>query len=213
MFEITVGEYMEFVNDPETLERINEALEARSPRLVPRDPSNPTGNTLEKNADGSFRARWDLRWPILSISFEDAAEYAAWRTRKALAAEEPFEYDLPDPDQWEKAARGADERIFPWGNVFDWSYCKGNWSKTPSAPEPVDTYPADESPYGVRNMAGGIREWNKGWLSSEGRLRPIRGGAWSSSLLAHFRAASWLGTDARYFETAYGFRLVARRRR
>lgn len=71
---------------------------------------------------------------------------------------------LPSTYEWEKAARGTDGRLFPWGNEWDWE--KGNFRfanrrgvvrgrKT----SPVDAYPEGESPYGVRDAIGNCFEW------------------------------------------------------
>ncbi len=71
---------------------------------------------------------------------------------------------LPRASEWEKAARGTDGRLYPWGNTWD-PVC-GNFDRTqekPYAPgthtTPVDTYARGASPYGVLDMMGNVREW------------------------------------------------------
>jgi serine/threonine-protein kinase len=61
--------------------------------------------------------------------------------------------------EWEKAAMGADGRIYTWGNAFDASFCcNGDSTDTPS-PANVSDFPIDESPYGIRHMSGNMSEW------------------------------------------------------
>ncbi|MGH7150638.1 MAG: formylglycine-generating enzyme family protein, partial [Planctomycetota bacterium] len=100
---------------------------------------------------GGFRPDW----PVLAISWEDASAYVAWLDRRAEEKGERWEYALPKEEEWERAAKGADGRSFPWGNGFDWTFCKGGSSRVAAAqPEPVALFPADESPFGVRDMGG-----------------------------------------------------------
>jgi serine/threonine-protein kinase len=66
---------------------------------------------------------------------------------------------IPMELEWEKASRGVDGRRFPWGDGFDDSWCctLGSHPSRP-LPSPVDGYPDDVSPYGVRGLAGNVRD-------------------------------------------------------
>ena len=115
---------------------------------------------------------------MLGVSWNDAQAYGRWRTEKGERAGERWVYGLPSEKEREKAARGVDGRKFPWGDFFDWSFCKGAHSRPEaSKPEPVGRFVRGESPAGAMDMSGSVTEWCDGWFT-EGATRPMRGGAW-----------------------------------
>jgi formylglycine-generating enzyme required for sulfatase activity len=92
-------------------------------------------------------------YPVVGVSWFEAVAYCRW-----LSAQIGWEFRLPSEAGWEKAARGADRRIWPWGNT--WAAGRANskeagWGKT----TPVGQYPAGASPYGALDMAGNLCEW------------------------------------------------------
>ena len=113
--------------------------------------------------------------PVVNVTFADAVAYARW-ARKRLATEE----------EWERAARGVDGRIYPWGAEFDRTKCNVSGKGT----APVGTFPDDLSPAGCYDMAGNVSEWTASWYdggiqgtlpetgASTLRFRVVRGGAW-----------------------------------
>jgi serine/threonine-protein kinase len=145
--------------------------------------------------------RWDPRWPIVGIGADDAAAYAAWRS-----AREGHPLRLPTEEEWEKAARGTDGRAFPWGDRFDPTFAHMRSSR-PGLPglSRVDDFPVDTSPYGVRGMAGGVREWTASWLDAEQVV--VRGGSWADEQ-DDLRCASRRGMAAGARSPMVGFRLV-----
>ncbi len=210
VFPITQGEYCEFVND--LASRDPEEAWRRSPRqdLGVNASSGqywerPEGGgryvVPERDRDGD---RWNPRWPVFGVSREDADAYVAWRSER-----DGCTYRLPTEEQWEKAARGVDGRRLPWGDVLDPSLCAMRAS-FPGRPQPrsVGLFPTDRSVYGVRDMAGGMRDWCGGERhDGDCGRRPIRGGSWDSAAeycLVAYRAA-YIPT---YVGSSIGFRLT-----
>jgi toxoflavin biosynthesis protein ToxD len=153
--------------------------------------------------------------PVVEVSLEDARTYCAW-----LSKESRKPYRLPTEAEWEKAARGTDSRIYPWGNDFDPWRCNTLESGKHGA-TPVGSYtPSGDSPYGVRDMAGNVWEWTSSlelpypYKADDGRedqsaqgLRVIRGGAWYySRKLA--RCAAREGVKSTYVSASVGFRVA-----
>ena len=87
--------------------------------------------------------------------------------------------------------RGVDGRTFPWGDTFDATLCKIRESRQGRPqPEPPGAFQTDVSIYGVRDMAGGVRDWcGDDTFGGEAERRPVRGGSWFM--------------NARYCRTAY----------
>ncbi len=92
--------------------------------------------------------------PVVWVSFGDAAAFCLWA---AQATGLPLR--LPSEPEWEKAARGPDGRIFPWGSSWDASRCNNRDGGTDGT-TPVGLYsPQGDSPYGVADMGGNVQEW------------------------------------------------------
>lgn len=121
------------------------------------DRSADPGCTVRRNADGRYYrpdAGRDL--PATELSWELAVEFAQW-----------MGFRLPTEAEWEKAARGPDRRIWPWGNDYpDDTYAFFTWAKS-CHPVPVNAYPKGRSPYGLYNMAGNVSEHVSDWYSTD----------------------------------------------
>ena len=110
--------------------------------------------------------------PVVWITWQDAADYAAWRGKRLLT-----------PHEWQKAARGTDGRSFPWGSepVTDRLNCEeSGLGKTTQ----VRQYPDGRSPYGLADMAGNVAEWVDGKLEdARGKVaRIVCGGSFKDAM-------------------------------
>jgi len=172
---VTLGEYMEFLEFLAREQGRQVALE-RAPRMDARgrrqirwDGERQTVVLVERPEAGADA----LRRPVTSISFDDAQAYARWRSTV-----EGRELRLPTEAEWEKAARGVDGRLYPWGDEFEPTYCNcRNAVQERVDLEPIGSYPRDASVYGVADVAGGVMEW-----CDDGGDSPVRracGGAWN----------------------------------
>lgn len=153
--------------------------------------------------------------PVVGVSKVDAQAYCRW-----LAEQTGQPFRLPTEAEWEKASRGVDGRIYPWGGEFNPWRCNTQESGKRST-TPVDFYsPGGDSPFGVSDMAGNVWEWTASRMlpypyqlqagSDEvdpGQAYVVRGGAWYYSR-ALARCTSREGLVASYVSNSLGFRVA-----
>jgi formylglycine-generating enzyme required for sulfatase activity/predicted Ser/Thr protein kinase len=218
--EVTFREYFEFLNDPATRTEVES-----SPTLIrlPRRPENAAdGGYLPRSPEGRLLLPqlW-VDWPVIGVSQQDAEAYVQWRNARAERNGESVTYALPSPYEWEKAARGVDARSYPFGNRFDPAFGKFLMSRPVRAdtpydvqPEPVMSFPIDESVYGVFDLAGSQSEWVGGELSRTNIEihAEYRGGSWTHNTIDSGRASVRSGMAPEQAAGSIGFRLAAKRR-
>ncbi len=179
-YEVTAARYEQFVK----------ATGRTPPPPVIGDPPAITGWA------GTVAAPLLRDKPVIAVSWEDAEAYCRWAGKR-----------LPTEAEWEKAARGAKARVYPWGNqepdAARANFGQRAW-RTGEALASVGAYEAGKSPYGAYEMAGNLWEWVADWYAAAyynasparnpagpelGSIKVIRGGSWVSSPRA-LRAAN-----------------------
>ncbi len=205
--ELTCREYGEYVNDAATLADMSTRQDQRR---VPR--SQESNQPLwRKGPDGRYGVETPDA-PVRSVSMNDLTAYVLWFAVRTKAGER-FTLDLPSDAEWEKAARGVDGRAYPWGDRFEWAFTNGRRSRSaPGRTEPAGLFPADESPYGVRDMAGGVKELCSTFFGRTLYERVVRGGASASDVPDAFRCALRSGIEPFTVDPTVGGRIVARPR-
>jgi formylglycine-generating enzyme required for sulfatase activity len=167
--------------------------------------ANPKYQVPFYEADWAQPFNWDKKrrtysagkadYPVVWLSWDDVTAFCSWAG-----------LTLPTEEQWEKAARGTDGRIWPWGDDPPTSeHC--NFNRNVGHTTPVGRYsPKGDSPYGCADMAGNVWEWASSW-DVEGPTRALRGGSWrqdSQRTRAVYRDNDFPGFE----DSGVGFRVV-----
>jgi eukaryotic-like serine/threonine-protein kinase len=224
-YPVTNQEYLLFINDLQAQKKYEEVK-----KHIPCDSlGTDYWEYYKKQEDNTYGLgedregdKWLEQWPVMQVSWASAVAYCAWYSEKTGQ-----QWRLPAEFEWEKAARGVDQRRHPWGHHVDPSWCRIRTSLSNRAIlTTVDDYPTDSSPYGVRGMGGNVADWcldtfqdtgpnlNNGQLvlpnldlEDTTSMRIFRGGIWISYEMytkTYERFASTPKSKTPYL----GFRLV-----
>lgn len=110
--------------------------------------------------------------PMTVVGWDGARQYCLWKGRR-----------LPTEAEWERAAKGDTDRLYPWGDEpiqpgfanCDWQWCRDGFQQT----SPVGSFPTDRSPAGCFDMAANVEEWVEDDFHSSYSGAPTDGSAWN----------------------------------
>lgn len=157
--------------------------------------------------------------PATNINWYEAAKYCVWVSTE-------YDVHLPTEAQWEKAGRGIDQRIYPWGNELP-AFNRSNYAYQVGDTTAVGSFPDGKSPYGALDISGNVFEWVADWYGNsyykvspvqnpqgiENEYRKVlRGGSWTESA-EEIRVARRFKGNPDIRNTSIGFRCVLEKKK
>lgn len=219
-YEVTNGEWRKFRDDP----RYDDPKYWPGGRVMPKDQ---VMYWTQANNHGGGTPGSD-KYPVIGVNWDAAVAYCNW-----LSAKTGKTYRLPTEAEWEKAARGSDQRRYPWGNTIDATYANFVGTQRFDTVREVGFFDGTQrgdvkthsnaSPYGAFDMAGNVMEWcsdwyQRDWYASSPRKNPkgpatgvykvVRGGSFfveGFDSRSYGRSAAWPSFQA---HRMIGFRVA-----
>ncbi len=163
---------------------------------------------LEDTRAETFPDYWDNAeyngpdQPVIGITLEDANAYAAWLSRQLGAT-----LRLPTEDEWEKAARGGQDVIYPWGDQSPADGARANYNGNGrfTGTSPVGSFEEGKNAYGLYDMAGNVWQWTSTARSAGKAI--VKGGSWMDGP-TELRVSARREADPAKGYVDVGFRLV-----
>jgi len=208
-YEVTNGDWKKFRDDP----MYDDPKIWPNGWVVPKTQI-PYWTQANNHGGGAPNSDGFPNYPVLGVNWDAATAYCNF-----LSAKTGKKYRLPTEAEWEKAARGTDQRRFPWGNdidrtranyvgaqAFDTGQLVGYYDGTKRGELQTKDSP---SPYGAYDMAGNVMEWTADWYGKDyykvsprknpkgpatGAYRVVRGGTFfmdAFELRSYARTAAW----------------------
>ncbi len=159
-FPITVGEWVIFLNDlldsghPDRAEALQPLIDAQEPFFGRGSDGRFTGIRTDMDGWGFDVIPMGPDAPMVFVKAEMAQTYADWR-----ADQDGVPWRLGREAEWIRAARGADQRMYPWGDQFEPSWARTRYTDDRIHFVAVGIFPTDVSVFGVRGLAGNLLDW------------------------------------------------------
>lgn len=212
IYEVTVTQYVAFLNwlGPNSHKNMCQG----QPCALTTEEQETSYINFDGETYSVRNPQFYANHPVTLVTWWGAEQYCNTLNRR-----------LPTEAEWERAARGAQNYIYPWGFEFDATLAMSSISETP-ATVPVTSYPAGASPYGMLNMAGNVEEWVQDWYRADyyaqqaanpspnpqgpisGTEKVLRGGSWDT-IPFFLRSVHRRSLPPGQPTTSTGFRCVA----
>lgn len=156
-YEVTNAQYKVFLDKRRKERAEGKKVRAPAPNCDVKNLTTPEAKQLWNKQEGTFPPEY-ANHPVTCVSWQMAMMYCEEQGKK-----------LPTEAQWEKASRGVEGLIYPWGNEWNSKYTNHGLGKSPWVDDsdgfartaPIGSFPKDVSPFGVYDMGGNVWEWTR----------------------------------------------------